>query len=121
LSEREEKKMKRENLAQSIFGVLNRWPELERCIFSRAHYNGQSVNDIAHILQLDVEEVRTILRHCDRRLYASLDTFRKSDCERLPIVMAEVACPAVRGEDFNGAYALAFKLKSIHDISQTAV
>jgi DNA-directed RNA polymerase specialized sigma subunit len=113
--------MKHENLVQSIFSALNRWPELERCIFSWAHYNGQSIKDIAHFLQLDVEEVRTILRRCDLKLYASLDAFRKDDCERLPIILAEAACPAVCREDFNGAHALAFKLKSVHDISQTAV
>jgi len=98
--------MKRENLVQSIFNAVNRWPELERSIFSRAHYKGQSVKAIAHSLQLDVEEVSAILRRCDRRLYASLGSFRQSDCERLPIIMAETACPAACGEDFNGTYAL---------------
>jgi len=93
LSVREEK-MKYENLFQSIFNALNRWPELERSIFFRAHYKGQSVKAIAHSLQLDVEEVSTILRGCDSRLYASLDSFRKNDCERLPIITAETACPA---------------------------
>ncbi len=121
LERKRKEKMKRENLFQSIFNALNRWPELERCIFSRAHYDGQSVKAIAHSMQLDVGEVSTIIRRCDRRLYASLDSFRKSDCERLPVIMAETACPAVCVEDLNGTYALAFKLKSIHDISQTAV
>jgi hypothetical protein len=116
-----EEKMKRENLFQSIFNALDRWPELERSIFSRAHYNGQSVKAIAHSLQLDVEEVSAILRRCDRRLYASLDSFRKSDCQSPPIIMAETACPAVCEEDCNETHALAFKPKSIHDISQTAV
>jgi DNA-directed RNA polymerase specialized sigma subunit len=114
-------KMKRQNLFQSIFNALNRWPELERSIFSRAHYHGQSVQAIAHSLQLDEEEVRTILRRCDRRLYSSLDGFRKSDCESLSIIMAEAARPAACGENFNGTHAIAFKVKSIQDISQTAV
>jgi hypothetical protein len=113
-------KMKRENLFQSILVTLNRWPELERRIFSQAHYNGQPVKSIARSLQLDVEEVSTILRQCDRRLYASLKSFRKSDCERSPLITAETACPAAYGEDLNGTHDLAFKLKSIHDISQTA-
>jgi|GEM_PF-1509761 len=114
-------KMKRENLFQLIFDALNRWPELERRIFFQAHYNGQSVKAIARSHQLDAEEVSAILRRCDRRLYASLNSFRKSDCERPPIVMAETACPAACGQDLNRTHALAFKLKSIHDISQTAV
>jgi hypothetical protein len=114
-------KMKRENLFQLIFDALNRWPELERRIFFQAHYNGQSVKAIARSLQLDAEEVSAILRRCDRRLYASLNSFRKSDCERPPIVMAETTCPAACGQDLNRTHALAFKLKSIHDISQTAV
>jgi DNA-directed RNA polymerase specialized sigma24 family protein len=102
--------MKRENLFQLIFNALNRWPELERCIFSRAHYKGQSVKAIAHSLQLDVEEVSTILRRCERRLYASLNSSRKSDYERLSVIMAETACPAVCGEDFNGTRVLAFQV-----------
>ena len=114
-------KMKRENLFQLIFDALNRWPELERRIFFQAHYNGQSVKAIARSHQLDAEEVSAILRRCDRRLYASLNSFRKSDCERPPIVMAETACPAACGEDLNGTHALAFKLKSIQDISPAAV
>jgi hypothetical protein len=113
--------MKRENLFQSILDALNRWPELERSIFSQAHYNGQSVQAIARSLQLDVAEVSTILRRCDRRLYASLNSFRKSDCDRPPIIMAETSCPAACGEVLNGTHALAFRLKSIHDIPQTAV
>ena len=113
--------MKREKLFQSIFDALDRWPELERSIFSRAHYDGQSVKAIARSLQLDAEEVRTILRGCDRRLYSSLDSFRKSAGEKLPVSMAEAAGPAACGEDFNETRAPAFELKSIHAISQTAV
>ena len=114
-------KMKRENLFQLIFDALNQWPELERRIFFQAHYNGQSVKAIARSLQLDAEEVSAILRRCDRRLYASLNSFRKGNCERPPIVMAETACPAACGQDLNGTPALAFKLKSIRDISPAAV
>jgi len=113
--------MKREKLFQSIFNALDRWPELERSIFSRAHYDGQSVKAIASSLQLDVEEVRTILRRCDRRLYSSLDGFRKSDCEKLPVIMAEDAGSAACGESFDATRAPAFKLESMRDISQTAV
>jgi hypothetical protein len=113
--------MKPDNLFQSIFNTLNRWSELERGIFSRAHYNGQSVKAIANSLRLDVEEVSTILSRCDRRLYASLDSVRKSDCERLPIIVAETARAAACGEYFNGTHALALKVKSIRNISQTAV
>ena len=64
--------IKRESLFQEIFNALRQWPELEQRIFSQAHYHGQSPEAISHSLQLDVEEVSTILRQCDHRLYASL-------------------------------------------------
>ena len=83
--------MKCENLFRSILDALNRWPDLERKIFVQAHYDGQSLKAIAHSLQLDVEEVGTILRRCDRRLYDSLSNLRHSHCEKPPSVMAPAA------------------------------
>ena len=71
-------KMKREDLFQEISDVIRQWPELERRIFSQAHYQGQSPEAISKSLKLNVEEVDSILRHCDLRLYSSLRDFRKS-------------------------------------------
>jgi DNA-directed RNA polymerase specialized sigma24 family protein len=113
--------MKREKLFLSILEVLNRWPELERSIFSQAHYGRQSVNAIASSHQLDVEEVNTILRRCNSRLCASLKGYRKSDGERPPFAEQETDCPAACKEDLNGTHGPALKLKSIRDILQAAV
>jgi hypothetical protein len=113
--------MKREKLFLSILDALNRWPDLERSIFSQAHYGRKSVKAIASSYQLDVAEVSTILRRCNRRLYASLKGFRKSDCESSPTAGQETACPAAPKQDLTGTHALALKLKNIHDILQAAV
>jgi len=86
--------IKRENLFQEIFNVFRRWPELELRIFSHAHYHGQSLEAISRSLQLDIEEVNTILKQCDRRLYASLRNFRKSGSEKPSLIPAKTACPA---------------------------
>jgi DNA-directed RNA polymerase specialized sigma24 family protein len=63
---------KRETLLQEIYNAFLQWPELERRIFSQAHYHGQSPEAISRSFQLDVEEVRATLKQCERRLYASL-------------------------------------------------
>ncbi len=70
--------IQREILFQEIFNALRQWPELERRVFFRAHYNGQSLKAISDSLQLDVEEVSTILRQCDHRLYNSLKEAEKN-------------------------------------------
>ena len=65
-------KMKREDLFRGILGALREWPNLDRQIFTQAHYHGQSIETISRSLNLDVEEVRLILRHRDRELYTAL-------------------------------------------------
>jgi len=100
-------KIKREDLFQEISNVLRQWPELERRVFSQAHYHGQSLEAISHSLELDVEEVSAILKRCDRQLHASLRDFRESNCEKPSSIPAETACPAARGQDLKGASALA--------------
>jgi DNA-directed RNA polymerase specialized sigma24 family protein len=85
---------KRETLLQEIHGVFLQWPELERRIFSQAHYNGQSPEAISRSLQLDVKEVSTILKQCERRLYASLSNFRISSCEKPSLAPSGIARPA---------------------------
>jgi DNA-directed RNA polymerase specialized sigma24 family protein len=67
----------REDLFQEIRNTLFEWPELDRRVFSQAHYNGESLETISRSLQLNVEEVSTILKECDRRLNESIRNFRK--------------------------------------------
>ncbi len=100
-------KTKRENLFQEISNVLRQWPELERRIFSLAHFRGQSPEAISRSFQLDVEEVSGILKQCERRLHDSLRNFRKSGYAKPSAISAETACAVARGRDLNGAHALA--------------
>ncbi|MBN2242041.1 MAG: sigma-70 family RNA polymerase sigma factor [Acidobacteria bacterium] len=65
-------KGKREDLFREIYSVLQKWPDLERKVFARAHYQGQSPEIISDSLKLDVSEVSSILRRCDRELLHSL-------------------------------------------------
>jgi DNA-directed RNA polymerase specialized sigma24 family protein len=74
----------REDLFQEIRNTLFEWPELERRVFSQAHYNGESLETISRSLQLNIEEVSTILKECDRRLNNSIRNFRKDD-KTLPL------------------------------------
>ena len=69
---------KRETLLQDIHNALLQWPELERRIFSQAHYHGESAEIISHSVQLDAKEVSAILRRCERRLHASLRSYHKN-------------------------------------------
>jgi len=71
-------KIKREDLIQEIFNTLSQWPEIERRIFTQAHYHGQSREAISRSLGLDIEEVSTILKQCDRQLHTSLREFGAS-------------------------------------------
>jgi len=79
------------DLLREISGALRQWSELERNVFIRAHYHGQSLKAISHSLKMDVEEVKAILGQCDRRLYTSLREIRKSSCEKHACVHAEAA------------------------------
>jgi hypothetical protein len=97
---------KRETLLQEIHNAFLQWPEHERRIFSQAHYYGQSPEAISRSLQLDVEEVRATLKQCERRLYASLRSFRKSSCDKPSLIPAGIACLAACKRDF-GIHALA--------------
>lgn len=82
----------RETLLQEINNAFFQWPELERGIFSQAHYHGKSLEAISRSLQLDVEEVSTILKRCQRRLYASLRNFRKGGGEAASLLPAGLVC-----------------------------
>jgi hypothetical protein len=97
---------KRETLLQEINNALLQWPELERKIFSQVHYYGQSTEALSSSLQLDVEEVRATLKLCERRLYSSLRSFRKSSCDKPSRISAGNTRRTVRERDF-GVQALA--------------
>jgi DNA-directed RNA polymerase specialized sigma24 family protein len=97
---------KRETLLQEIHNAFLQWPELERRIFSQAHYYGQSPEAISRSLQLDVEEVHATLKQCERRLYTSLRSFRKSSCDKPSRISAGITRLAVREQDC-GVQALA--------------
>jgi DNA-directed RNA polymerase specialized sigma24 family protein len=87
-------KTRRESLIREIFSVLGQWPEIERSVFSQAHYEGQSMEAISRSLQLDVEEVHQILERCDQRLHASLRDLYKSGCETHSLPAIETTRPA---------------------------
>jgi DNA-directed RNA polymerase specialized sigma24 family protein len=70
-------KIGRDDLLREISSILLKWPEIERKVFSQAHYHGQSPEAISCSLQLDEEMVRTILRQCDNHLHAALRDFRQ--------------------------------------------
>jgi hypothetical protein len=111
-------KIDRENLFQEICNTLRQWPDLERRVFSQAHYHGQSVEAIALSLQLNVEEASAILKECDCRLNACIRRFRINSCEKPLIIPVETACTVVRGADLKGARAPASDVNKILDIAQ---
>lgn len=84
-------KISRDDLLREIFGTLRQWSELERNIFARAHYHGQSPESISRLFKMDVKDVRVILKQCDHRLYISLREFRKGSCEKRAHIDAETA------------------------------
>jgi DNA-directed RNA polymerase specialized sigma24 family protein len=97
---------KRETLLQEIKNAFLQWPELERRVFSQAHYYGQSPQAISRSLQLGVEEVSTILKQCEHQLYASLRSFRKSSGEEASLIPDGIASLAATKQDIR-AHALA--------------
>jgi DNA-directed RNA polymerase specialized sigma24 family protein len=68
----------REDLFREISNILQKWPEIEREVFARAHYRGLSRETISDSLRLDVDEVGSILKKCDRKLLNSLKEFRRN-------------------------------------------
>jgi RNA polymerase sigma factor (sigma-70 family) len=66
----------RELLSQAILDALVSWPEDQRQVFVRSHYEGQSIEDIAQSLRLSADSVRSILDRCDHELHAAIKTFR---------------------------------------------
>jgi hypothetical protein len=91
----------RETLVQEINKAFLQWSELEQRIFSQAHYCGQSPEIIAHSIQLDVEEVRATLKQCERRLHASLRSFRKRSCDKPSLSPEGIARLAACDQDLD--------------------
>ena len=89
----ENKRMRREDLFQEILDAIREWPERDQRIFIRAHYHGQSIDKISASLDLDVEKIRVILRHCNSELYAALKKFRKSEFGKAPFVLIRTESP----------------------------
>ena len=102
-------KIKRDELLREIFGALRQWSELERNVFARAHYHGQSLETISRLLKLDMKEVTAILSRCDRRLYSSLREYRKSSRELRSDVHSETAEMVSRGQDLKSSHELALQ------------
>lgn len=64
------------SLSEAILAELKSWPDLHRQIFVQSHYRGQSLEQASRCFGLQVSEVRTILRQCERKLSAALRAFR---------------------------------------------
>ena len=84
-------KIEREDLCQDIIDIFRQWPDLERRIFYKTHYYGQSLETISCSFKLDVEEVSMILEKCDRLLHTSLRKFRKRSCEKSTLILTKTA------------------------------
>lgn len=69
----------RELLSQAIVKTLDSWPQLNRQIFSEAHYAGKSPESISSSLGVSPERVRQILRESESRLQQALKSFREDD------------------------------------------
>jgi len=82
----------RRNLTRAILGVLDSWPVLHRQVFVQSHYGGVTAAQIARSLDLDPDEVRSILDRCGRRLRAALRAWREevAGCEAVPAAMTPV-------------------------------
>jgi len=87
-------RIERENLAKEISNALYLWPEIDRQIFSLAHYDGQSLETISRSARLSVDEISEILKRCDQRLHESLKSFRRSSCRQTYPISNVVSRPA---------------------------
>jgi DNA-directed RNA polymerase specialized sigma24 family protein len=93
--------MKREDLFQEILDSVREWPKRDQWIFAQSHYHGRSLKMISISLHLDAEEVRVVLQHCNRELYAKLRKFRESEYGKSPFdiirAAASITCKSVPG------------------------
>jgi hypothetical protein len=114
-------KGKSDELLQEIFNALGQWSDLERDVFVRAHYHGQSMDDIARSLGSDIKQVNAILKKCDSRLYTSLKAFRKCGCEKTSLIPPETAAIDPHCRDLKSAHGLLRKANKHLGPSQMAI
>ena len=114
-------KIDREILSREIFGALRQWSELERNVFTRVHYHGQSLKVVARSLKLSAEEVKAILRQCDRRLYSSLREFRKISCEKSSHIRTVTAALDARGQNSKSGHGIPCKSCKNSGTSRVAI
>lgn len=88
---------KHKDLLNEIAFTLRHWPELERRVFIMTHYRGQSRENIASVLELDVEEIDKILKRCDRKLHTALRSFRIGNRARHSHLSLKINCLAACG------------------------
>jgi len=72
----------RELLSQAIVDALQSWPELQRQVFVRSHYRGESVETISKVLGMTAADVRNLLDLCDHQLRSALRAFREATHDR---------------------------------------
>jgi len=109
-------KRKREDLFREIFHAVRQWPELERKVFTLAHYHGQSLEDISRSLKLDFEEVDAILKQCERGLHRSLRNFVGNDFEDASRVTDPAEALLCCMQDLKTSHSFAPKANSIPGI-----
>ena len=64
------------HLSQAILDVLASWTELDRSIFTRVHFGGQSPEAAAGAEAITPGQARSILASCQRDLVERLRPFR---------------------------------------------
>jgi DNA-directed RNA polymerase specialized sigma24 family protein len=69
----------RERLALAIVEEIRAWPQRPRQIFTRVHYGGMSIEEVALYLELSALEVRQVLALYEQKLRAALKTFSHSN------------------------------------------
>ena len=102
-------KIGRDDLLREICCALSQWSELERNVFARAHYHGQSLDLIAQSLGLDLKKVDAILKVCDCRLYSFLREFRKGGCTKKSSVPGKNVLLDARSKELKKACELVSK------------
>ena len=110
-----------DDLLRGIFNALGQWSELERDIFSRAHYRGQSLKSIAQSLGMDTPRVDAILKECDRRLYNSLSKYRRSGWGRGSRPRSETAAAAQNRQNLEDTREILPKMNKHTEASRLAI
>ena len=110
-----------DDLLGGIFNALGQWSELERDIFTRAHYRGQSVKSIAQSMGMDKPRVVAILKECDRRLYNSLSKYRRSGWGKGSRPHSEAAAAALNRQNLESTREIPPKVNKHTEASRLAI